>query len=176
MKVIFCDVDGVLNNTVTKERSPSGYTGVSKDLIRNLRAIVRRTGAKLVLSSDWRLVRDDPVHGRDYRYLKRKLYFTGLLSVTDHTDDISWNKRGCEIRKYLKDHPEVTEYVILDDLPFPDFLANGLLGHLVLTDRKKGLTETDAERAVRILEGKPVPPCDSSRFLENNFTSFQQTE
>ena len=165
MKVIFLDVDGVLNNADTKDRSPSGYKGVSGELIRNLREIVRKTGAQIILSSDWRLIRDDKVHGKDYRYLVRKLRFIGGLKLSGHTDDISWRYRGTEISKYLDDHPEIKEYVILDDLPFTDFYHKGHLEHLVLTDDKNGLTGKDIERAVRILQGEEVTPCDSRFFL-----------
>ena len=164
MKVIFCDVDGVLNNEKTQGHSPSGYTGVSNDLIRNLRKIVDATDAKIVLSSDWRLVRDDPEHGKDYRYLTRKLYIVGSLTITDHTVDISWSKRGTEIRQYLSDHPDVTHFAVLDDLPFRDFLNNELLCNLVLTNPRKGLTDEDVERAVKILQGEKVEPCDSRLF------------
>ena len=165
MKVIFCDVDGVLNNDETTAISPNGYRGVSNELIRNLRNIVRETGAKIVLSSDWRLVRDDPEHSKDYRYLVRKLRFAGGLTIDGHTDDISWSKRGTEIKKYLQDHPEVTDYVILDDLPFRDFLFCRELRHLVLTDSRTGLTEEDVKRAVKILQGKKVEAYDKDVFL-----------
>ena len=154
MKVVFCDVDGVLNNARTKDRSPSGYTGVSNELIRRLKNIVVKTGAVIVLSSDWRLIRDDPVHGKDYRYLVRKLKFAGYLKISDHTADISWQDRGLEIRRYLEEHPQITDFVILDDIPFGDFKKNGLLSNLVLTDRTKGLTDDDVERAIRILQGE----------------------
>ena len=165
MKVIFCDVDGVLNNSGTDTRSPSGYAGVSNVLIRKLKTIVSETGAGIVLSSDWRLVKDDPEHGKDYRYLVRRLRFAGGLRILDHTPDISWKDRGQEIRQYLKQHPNVTEYVILDDLPFRDFLINDLLSNLVLTDPRKGLTDEDVERAIQILRGMHVEPCDSKFFL-----------
>ena len=165
MKVLFCDVDGVLNNSRTKARSPSGYTGVSDDLIRNLRRIVKETGAVIVLSSDWRLVRDDPEHGKDYRYLVRKLRFVGHLRIADHTIDISWRWRGHEIKAYLDDHPQVTEYVILDDLPFRDFLVNGMLSRLVLTNPKEGLTDADVIRAVSILNGENVKAIDTRLFM-----------
>lgn len=167
MKVIFCDVDGVLNNAVTKARSPSGYVGVSDQLILKLKAIVSRTGAAIVLSSDWRLVKDDPVHGKDYRYLARKLLFAGKMKISDHTKDIAWKYRGLEIRTYLDEHPEVSAFVVLDDLPFRDFKTSGLLGNLVLTDPKTGLTDADVDRAVRILRGERVEQCDSRHFTED---------
>lgn len=165
MKVIFCDVDGVLNNAVTKARSPSGYTGVSDKLILKLKLIVDETGAIIVLSSDWRLAKDDPVHGKDYRYLVRKLLFVGKLKISDHTKDIAWKDRGLEIKTYLDEHPKVSEFVVLDDLPFRDFWTNGLLGNLVLTDPKKGLTDADVNRAIKILHGERVKQCDSRLFM-----------
>jgi hypothetical protein len=156
MKVIFCDVDGVLNNAWTDARSPGGYTGVSEELIRNLKKIVDETGARIVLSSDWRLIKDDPRQGKDYRYLARKLLFVGHLKIADHTDDISWSRRGEEIRKYLDDHPEITEYVILDDNFFSDFGKHK--NHFVHTDKNEGLTGRDVEKAIRILNGKERLP------------------
>ena len=48
MKVIFLDIDGVLNY--------NGSSFLSEDKIILLRNILRRTGAKLVLSSSWRII------------------------------------------------------------------------------------------------------------------------
>jgi len=55
MKIIFLDVDGVLNH----EHSP-GWTGghwlvLDTECIWNMNRILRETGAKIVLSSTWRL-------------------------------------------------------------------------------------------------------------------------
>ena len=165
MKVIFCDVDGVLNNRGTTDRSPGGYRGVSNVLIHKLRRIVEATGAKIVLSSDWRLIRNIPGRKKDYRYLVRKLRIVCSLSIYDHTDDISWEMRGREILKYLKDHPEVTAYAVLDDIPFRDFSEGDLPAHLVLTDDRYGLTDKDVERAVRILQGEKAAQVDLNGFF-----------
>lgn len=53
MKVIFLDIDGVLN-CVTSKSYCGMYVGVDADKIRRLARIVEETGAKIVLSSDWR--------------------------------------------------------------------------------------------------------------------------
>ena len=86
-------------------------------------------------------------------FVKRLQSVAGLV-ISDHTDDISWSSRGDEVRKYLEDHPDVTGYVILDDIPFTSFETCNLGDHLVLTSERKGLTAKDAEEAIRILEGK----------------------
>lgn len=60
IKVIFLDVDGVLNSRNTTRRTAGGYTFIGSRQVSRLRHIVRQTGAKVVLSSDWRYDRDDP--------------------------------------------------------------------------------------------------------------------
>jgi len=44
MKVLFLDVDGVINIPA----------GMDPNLLENLRGVIETTGAKIVLSSDWR--------------------------------------------------------------------------------------------------------------------------
>ena len=151
MKVIFCDVDGVLNNNETEERTPGGFRGISDALVEKLWKIADSCGAKIVISSDWRLLRYNPARKQDYDYLAEKLEAGGMPEISGHTDDISWKLRGTEIRKYLEDHPEITEYVILDDIPFADFADDELLPHLVLTDTRLGLSDEDVRKAVTIL-------------------------
>ena len=111
------------------------------------------TGAKIVLSSDWRLIKDDPEYGENYDYLVKRLQSVAGLVISDHTVDISWSSRGDEIRKYLEDHPEITGYVILDDIPFTSFDACNLGDHLILTSERRGLTQKDADEAIRKLNG-----------------------
>ena len=55
MKVIFLDVDGVLNSVRTKEQTPSGCTGIESKLVKNLAKIVNETKAILILTSDWKI-------------------------------------------------------------------------------------------------------------------------
>lgn len=166
MKVIFLDVDGVLNdeNTFRAERTPMGYTGVEERYIRNLKHIVDETGAEIVLSSDWREDwHHNGIHGRDMFYLIDKLKKYGLTiadKTPGHTKGKGYSGRGGEIAKYLKAHPKITEYVVLDDNEFFDFYDPPVKGHLVLTltpdpyggyDYERGLTSRMAEKAIQIL-------------------------
>jgi hypothetical protein len=59
VKVIFLDVDGVLNGHESQWR-------VIPECVRLLNEIVERTGAKLVLSSSWRLLSDWEPAVREY--------------------------------------------------------------------------------------------------------------
>ena len=57
MKVIFLDIDGVLNCSKTRNPRKLPYV-VDKRLLALLKRMLKRTGAKIVLSSTWRI---DPV-------------------------------------------------------------------------------------------------------------------
>jgi hypothetical protein len=57
MKVVFLDIDGVLNCTKTKNPRKFPYV-VDPKLLARLNRLLERTAAKVVLSSSWRL---DPI-------------------------------------------------------------------------------------------------------------------
>jgi hypothetical protein len=54
MKVLFLDVDGVLNNASTIQRYAMGIDPFLASLVRR---VIVNTGCKIVLSSSWRLVK-----------------------------------------------------------------------------------------------------------------------
>lgn len=58
MKVLFLDIDGVLNGHQFNRKAQSG--NIRKACIRELSRIVETTGCKIVLSSAWRYM----IHGR----------------------------------------------------------------------------------------------------------------
>ena len=150
MKCIFLDVDGTLNHLHTKERTPDGAIGVMESKIKLLKRIIDRTGAKIVLSSDWKL----HPQSQDFQYLTEKCIKHGGFELYDCTPDISWERRGLEIGSWLGQHPEVTEWVILDDIPFGDFYRPQMIQHLVLIDPLFGLTEDNVKKAIKILNGE----------------------
>lgn len=156
MKVIFLDVDGVLNDDYTADRSPAGFIGIDDEMVANLERIVRKTGAKIVLSSSWRSswCPDDPDSwDPDAKYLVGKLAKCNLVMI-DKTPTHN-NQRGAEIRMWLRDHPCVTHWVVLDDSTFPDFEPQNIIPHWVHTfNRCGGLTREKADRAIAILNGE----------------------
>lgn len=106
VKVIFLDVDGVLNH---KDFLLSTGDPMSLDssCLKRLRRLVNASGSKVVLSSSWRYSQ------KRIFYLEEKIgiKFYGILK-NDYRD------RGDLILDWLKDHEEVKEYVILDDDDF----------------------------------------------------------
>lgn len=165
MNIIFLDVDGVLNNNRTPDRSPKNYIGVEDKFIDNLEYIVNETGAEIVLSSDWKFEYDkDGHHDTDMLYLIERLSEHGL-SIMDITTGDSRGSglsgRGSEIAYWLMSNigKHVKRWVILDDNLFADFKNEEIKKHLVLTvterpdgSYQKGLTRELAEDAVYILK------------------------
>lgn len=62
------------------------------------------------------------------------------------------------IKAYLSVHPEITDWIVLDDEVFIDFKERGIMPHLVKTDPIWGLTDDDAEVAIKMLNGQIIGP------------------
>lgn len=133
MKVIFLDVDGVLNDSSTDDRSPNGFIGLSSIMINNLKTVVDTTGACVVLTSTWKSEWDKNADNRkvDGAYLHDTLLSHGIC-ISDKTEDQVSN-RGFGIISYLKEHPEIDKWVVLDDDVFFDYKELGIMDHLVRT-------------------------------------------
>ena len=143
MKVIFLDVDGVLNNDGYFERTKNEKQNrieLDDENIKCLKEIIDLTGAKVVVTSTWKELR---IYSKLISYLK-----TFGIEVYDKTIHMSYN-RGDEIRKYLSTH-EIDNFIILDDEIFKDF--NELISHLVKTDfYNVGLTEKHKTLALKLM-------------------------
>ena len=155
MKVIFVDVDGVLNCATTTKRLACSHEFPLVDTrkVLRLRDIVERTGAKLVLSSTWRLgalpgsfyLEREALRelAAEFRRVRCPLWF-------DVTPYLPRAKRWQEINAWLMNH-DTDDFIILDDVrvelnPFED--------KLVLTDPREGLTKERAELAIQMLGEK----------------------
>jgi hypothetical protein len=103
MKVIFLDIDGVLTSGSTPNPRKFPYI-VDETLLARFRELVRKTGATVVLSSTWRV---DPVG-----LLAAKYY---QVPFDDVCPDMPEEPRCEEMQSWLRQHPEVTRYVVLDD-------------------------------------------------------------
>lgn len=160
MKIIFLDIDGVLNCSKSKSFCHDDLygiiTGIDSDKVKRLAKIVEITGAEIVLSSDWKdgWEKYCTIPKRSHaKYLDNHLYKKGKLTIKDKTPNTSKGSwfRGNEILAYLRSNKDVENYVILDDTFFEDFSIKEISEHLVLTDHKVGLTDTDVEKAIKIL-------------------------
>jgi hypothetical protein len=145
MKVIFLDVDGVLNNDFTTTRTKSGAEFVDDYLIERLKKIVDATSATVIMSSSWRYGLNCERHHDDFVELIEKLESHGVY-VSGYTPTMNTAHKSVEIKQYLLDHPEVDRFVILDD----DEIELYPEQH-VETLNRYGLTDENVEEAIEIL-------------------------
>lgn len=131
MKLIFLDIDGVLNNELffksRKEKAIKNESRIDFEVsmfdprcVDLLNHIVDKTNAYVVISSTWR-------KGKDVKELENlfdKVGFKGtIIGKTPWLTYAGENgtvPRGCEIKHWLDNHPDKDKYldaryVILDD-------------------------------------------------------------
>ncbi|WP_255784549.1 HAD domain-containing protein [Prevotella sp. E2-28] len=153
MKIIFLDFDGVMDtayydHVLSKLRLPGNDTfGTVFDpnCVQNLKEIIDKTGADIVVSSSWK-------HFMTYKDFLDMWEFRGLPGfVTDvtPTPDIRRN-RGDEIDAWLDECNVECQYVIIDDLDATNF-NDHQLPRLLVVNPFNGLDESTAERAIQIL-------------------------
>jgi len=139
MKIIFLDFDGVIN--------PISYhhsKGFSQAACSNLQSILtKEPSVRIVISSAWRR------NGLEtcQKILKENgVDSTKVIGVTEAKGGWDPENREMQIDKWLKDHKEVKQFIVLDDFPMPKFgdkylKINGYVG----------ITQKDAEIALAVL-------------------------
>ncbi len=140
MKIIFLDIDGVLNY--------NGSEVFDSVCVSNLKYIVEETGAKIVLISTWKQFLDADIFNdlsddskSDFLYYQNLIHsvFKGNLEIVDITEDYfekikmnnqssvsslqdldkldsshdSW--RSVEVSWWLEKHSNIESFVIIDD-------------------------------------------------------------
>lgn len=167
MKIIFLDIDGVLNWRGTDRRHDvDGFIGLDPANVAAFnRVVAAHPDAKIVISSSWRHCSPFQKAYQDFEGLKKVLYSRGLNGdIIGHTPIFfSHRARGDEIRAWLTEfretHKDPFEYVVLDDD------REGMAPY-VRYGCKYGW-ETDEERAERLAE-----PLEEDLRLRHVVTSF----
>ena len=175
MKCIFLDHDGVIclsNNWGGRTKKWSKYRSENPEsssdkkdapvfvrfddfdekAVRILNQILEKTGAEIVVSSDWKRWANVEEMGEYYEsqgIIKKPIALTPDLGdcTWENEDRENWvwsprwdleMSRVVEIRQYLHDHPEITHWVAIDDLHLgktDESWKNWGLTNFVLTPR-----------------------------------------
>ena len=116
MKVLFLDIDGVLNSRRTAlalRGFPNNFKQIDQFdhvAIGLIRRLCNETGTKIVLSSYWRFQNS----AKDAtRALNLPIISATPMQCVEL--DNPHHLRGMEIKEWLFHHPEVTKYAIVDD-------------------------------------------------------------
>lgn len=153
MKVLFLDVDGVLNYVGCDAYYGSVYFVVEEKL-QMLTEIIDRTGAQIVLTSTWRYGFADQLLGQEsfeadlYEALVNIMEEHGL-EIYDCTGEAQLT-RGVEIALWLQAaEEEIEAFAILDDMESGQF--GQYESFLIQTDIEKGLNRYHVESAIQML-------------------------
>ena len=159
MKVIFLDIDGVLNYENCDASYGSSYF-VVKDKLQLVSELVEVTGAQIVLTSTWRHGAKDIERGYEsfeaglYEALLHALDDVGI-QIYDCTGEAE-TCRGLEIKKWLMQNSEIGSFVIIDDLDEEQF--ESLEDFLIQTNIMRGIEQSHIELAKQILNEKSNNP------------------
>jgi len=161
-KILFLDVDGVLNNIVSLSR------GIHIDphcVVLLDRVLEEVPDVDIVISSVWRANGVDKMEfllestglqnskrieiepGAEEGDLRKMKFHSRIVGTTGKWDDC----RGREIQNWLDAHPEVERFVIVDD--DSDMLENQL-PFFVQTEGSVGLTSYDVEKIIELLRAE----------------------
>jgi len=145
MKIIFLDIDGVLNTRTTCTKSFLNHT-FDAEPIRVLNEILKLTCTNIVISSTWRM-------GKNVQKLQNIFTKNNIIGdVVGLTPIINNNKgREEEIQKYLDDHSNITSFIIIDD---DDFDLQKFHYCLIHINSDVGLEQKNIQQAVNILNNK----------------------
>lgn len=147
MKVLFLDIDGVLNCVTTPGSCSQKLDPV---MVARLNRVITKTCPIVILSSSWGLAQ-----GRTEQAL-RQAGFIGHLhgetpnlwpSRSEATDVVPAKTRGDEIAAWLEEWPDIDAFAIVDD----GADMGELLPHLVQTSWETGLQDAHVDELIRRL-------------------------
>jgi len=162
MKTIFLDHDGVIclstewgsrlkkqtkwggkKMSMTPNEIPLEYRfdNFNKKAIKVLNEILEKSGAEIIVSSDWKNFATLEELGDYYisqGIIKKPIALTPRIKDCKNWDkDFRWirdldleQSRSLEIKQYLLDHPEITHWVAIDDL---DMRKTGISYNMTFT-------------------------------------------
>lgn len=156
MKIIFLDVDGVIK----PYNSETPLMGLNSTCTKNLKELLEKTGAKIVLSTSWRENKVD----LDFLIHQLSKYNINQDDIVGSTP-ILWelqygmNKwegsRGHEIESFIKSNLiDIEKFVILDDDPSPALKDwTELNGLFIQTEMSVGFDENKIKQAIDFFNG-----------------------
>jgi len=160
VKVLFLDIDGVLNGHEYDAEAES--CNIRRECVKRLSRVVKETGCKIVISSAWRYM----IHGgamtlTGFAYMLRTHGLIGITNIVGYTEKDAEtpgdenDERARQCLNWLNwwknlpgDGPVVSAFAAVDDIDF-EWARHGIPA--VVTSGAIGLTDADADRLIELL-------------------------
>ncbi len=153
MKLLFLDIDGVLNNHYSNPVTLC--CGITDYCVDNLNDIIEETDCQIVLISAWRyMILAGAMTVSGFEYLLQTHGVNCHNRIIGYTNrDEAAPTRADLILNWLRDHNyERMPYAIVDDLDL-GYTTKSL--PFVETDGQMGLVHKDVNEIIKILNGGP---------------------
>lgn len=142
MKIVFCDIDGVLNSIIGSKEN--GIVSIEPDKLVLLKQLLDETGAELVITSKARFIKQ--IHEDRLNVIKEY-----GIKIRDSFDGVLTNRsKAIECLGYLQNKcDDLDNVLILDDNDddFRDFFKHNFIKVNPVT----GLTQKDVDEGISIL-------------------------
>ena len=141
MKVIFLDIDGVLNGLEYQMSTTEEPPLIDASRLAIVKEIIDKSGAKVILSSSWKKA-----------WVKNQgldcVFQNAGIDIYDVTPTLG--RKNAEISAWLNAHAEIESFVILDDA---DIGWGELLPNVIITNPidENGLEEKHIPLALKML-------------------------
>jgi hypothetical protein len=157
MNIIFLDIDGVLTSPRT------GYFNFDIYAVNFLRWICQNSDTKIVITSTWRKNHNKEFFEKIFSKVLHDDWQTPIINKLSKT-------RGDEIQKWLDNHKEIKDYIILDD---DNDMLKSQKDHLISTDPENGLNFDNMGTICFKLEiDKVLNECEKLYQCEEMFASY----
>jgi len=127
------------------------YYDWDQESVENLKSLLKKTNSEIVLISSWRKFNTIDVLKNYFRLHDLDAY------VMDYAPIIDKATRAVEVETYLNDHPEISHFLILDDIDF-GFSAK-FPNNFIQTGKESRFTDEYLQQSLEILskpaEAKP---------------------
>ena len=150
MKVIFCDIDGVLNSIYGDKVGAYNIGGIEEKKVKELKKIVDKTDSKVVIVS-----RANSCMGKEFDEKRRgAIKSCGVIPFDSLMDIGCMESKAKAIKRWLTKHQEVDNYVVIDDCKDDLFMHFGK--RFIHIKSIYGLTYKSVDKIVELLSIKRV--------------------